>query len=153
LVADPRAYLEGGPVVIGPRKMYGLAGLFGVPGLALLASCAFLGQVDGERLAMGVGLLVGAAVWLGWSLLLRGHELALHPDGVEVRYRGAVVWAPWALFHADGAPFVPDADSPLAGLTLPVNPEAVPFVRLVRDGTTVAYGAQVQGRQWRWDGS
>src|SRR5262249_45267143 len=87
------------------------------------------------------------------SLLLRGHELVLHPDGVEVCYRGTAVWAPWALFHADGAPFVPETDSPLVGLTLPVNPDAVPFVRLLRDGTTAAYGAQAQARQWRFDGS
>src|SRR5262249_54941951 len=90
------------------------------------------------------------AVWLGWSLFLRGHALVLTAEGVEVAYRGATVWAPWALFNVDGGPFVPEADSPRAGLTLPVSAEAVPFVELRRDGVVVACGAQVGGPQWRF---
>jgi hypothetical protein len=150
LLYDPRAYLGAGPVLIGPRRMYGLTALFALPGLALLASWIWAGRTDGERLALGVALLLGAAVWLGWSLLLRGHELALLPDGIEVRYRGSVVWAPWALFNADGSPVVPPSDSPRLGLTLPIAPEAVPFVELRRDDSVVACGAQVQAPQWRF---
>src|SRR5262249_19517679 len=120
LLADPRAYLEGGPLAFGPRRMYGLAALFALPGVALLVSCALTGHPDGERIALGVALLVGSAVWFGWSLLMRGHEIVLHPDGVEVSYRGSTVWAPWALFNVAGRPFVADADSPTVGLTLPV---------------------------------
>jgi hypothetical protein len=47
----------------------------------------------------------------------------------------------------DGNPFVPDADSPRVGLTLPVDPEAIPFVELRRDDTPVAHGAEVKARQ------
>jgi hypothetical protein len=148
LLYDPRAYLQAAPVVIGPRRMYGLAALFALPGIALLASCAAVGKGDGERLALGIGLLVGGSVWLLWSLLMRGHSLVLHPDGVEVKYLDTAVWCPWALFNVEGAPFVPEGDSPRTGMTLPVASEAVPFVELRRHEAAVAHGAEVRGRQW-----
>src|SRR5262245_58518953 len=89
---------------------------------------------------MGVGLLLGASVWLGWSLRLRGHELVLHPEGVEVKCRDTAVWCPWALFNTDGAPGVPEADDPRVGVILPVAAEAVPFVELRRHEAPVAQG-------------
>ena len=150
LLYDPRAYLGASPVVVGPRRMYGLAALFALPGLAFLAAWVWAGRVDAERLALGVALLLGSAIWLSWSLLLRGHELVLLPDGIEVRYRGSVVWAPWALFNVAGSPIVPQSDSPRLGLTLPIAPEAVPFVELRREGSVVACGAAVQAPQWRF---
>ncbi|MGH7226435.1 MAG: hypothetical protein ACRELF_24735, partial [Gemmataceae bacterium] len=148
LVENPRAYLAEGPLMIGPRQMYGLAFLFGFAGSAILLSCVALGQPDGERLALGIGLLVGASVWLGWSLMMRGHSLVLHPEGVEIKYRETTVWCPWALFNVDGQAFVPDADSPRVGLTLPVATEAIPFVELRREDTPIAHGAEVKARQW-----
>jgi hypothetical protein len=150
---DPRAYLTEAPLAFGARRMYRLALLFALPGVALLLSCLGPLGPQAERLAMGVGLLAGASVWLLWSLMLRGHEIVLHPDGVEVSYRGESVWAPWALFNVDGEGFVPEADSPRAGLILPVAPEAVPYVELRRDGVVCACGRQVEGRQWRFSGS
>jgi hypothetical protein len=147
---DPAGYLGAAPVTIGPRKMYGLAALFGLPGAACLLWCVARGEWDGEVLVMGIGLLLGAAVWLGWSLMMRGHELVLHPEGVEFYYRDTSVWCPWALFNAEGEPFVPDTDSPRAGLTLPVAAEAVPFVELRRSGAPVAFGAQVRARQFQF---
>jgi hypothetical protein len=152
LLRDPRAYLQAGPVVVGPRRMYGLAALFALPGLALLASCA-LGDKDlGERLALGIALLVGASLWLGWSVMLRGHSLVLSAEGVEVRYRDTAVWCPWALFNVEGEPFVPEGDSPRQGLTLPVAPGAVPFLELRRTDSAVSHGAQVQSRQLQFTG-
>jgi hypothetical protein len=150
LLHDPAAYLREAPVSVGPRKMYGLAALFGLAGAALLLSCAVTGWADGERVALGIGLLLGASVWLGWSLRMRGHEMVLHPDGVEVKYRDTAVWCPWAVFNVEGKPFVPDADSPRVGLTLPVAPEAVPFVELRRHEAPVAHGAQVRAPQWQF---
>jgi hypothetical protein len=147
LLERPAPYLAGRPVTVGPRRMYGLAALFGVAGAAFLLSCV-LGPLSGERLALGVGLLVGGSVWLGWSLLMRGHELVLRHDGVEVKYLDTTVWCPWALFNADGKPVVADSDSPRVGLTLPVNPDAVPFVELRRNEAPVAHGAEVKTRQW-----
>jgi hypothetical protein len=151
LLQDPHAYLSEAPLALGPPRMYGLAGMFAVPGICFLLSCV-LGKPDGERLAMGIGFLVGSAVWLGWSLLLRGHELVLNPDGIEVVFRESVVWAPWALFHVEGEPFVPESDSPRTGLMLPVNPAAVPYVELRRGGMVVAHGLQVSGPQWLFNG-
>jgi hypothetical protein len=149
LLNDPRAVLTREPVTIGPRQMYGLAFLFGLGGTAFLLSCVLAGQGDGERLALGIGLLIGASVWLGWSLKLRGHSLVLHPEGVEVRYRDTAVWCPWAVFNVDGHAFVPDADSPRVGLTLPVASEAIPFVELRREDSPISNGSQVRGRQWQ----
>ena len=151
LMRDPHAYLSEAPLAFGPRRMYKLALLFALPGVAFLLSCVFA-KPDGERLALGIGFLVGASVWLGWSVLLRGHELVLHPDGVEVVYRDASVWAPWALFHVEGQPFVPESDSPRSGLTAPINARAIPYVELRRGGTVAARGMQVQGRQWYFTG-
>ena len=151
LLHDPRAYLAQEPVTIGPRQMYGLAFLFGFAGGAFLLSCVLTGQRDGERMALGIGLLCGASVWLGWSLMMRGHSLVLHPDGVEVKYRDTTVWCPWSVFNVvDGHAFVPDADSPRVGLTLPVAEESVPFVELRREDTPIAHGTQVRARQWQF---
>ncbi|MGH7170756.1 MAG: hypothetical protein ACRELG_10795 [Gemmataceae bacterium] len=154
LVENPRAYLLQEPLTIGPRQMYGLAALFGFAGLAFLLSCLLIapadrGEVLGERLALGIGLLLGASVWLGWSLRMRGHSLVLHPDGVEVQYRETTVWCPWALFNVDGHAFVPGGDSPRVGLTLPVATAAIPYVELRREGTPIAHGVEVKAAQWQ----
>ena len=119
LLDNPAGYLGAGPIVVGPRRMYGLAALFAVPGVAFLLSYIF-GQRDPERIALGVGMLIGSAVWLGWSLWTRGHALILHPDGVEVKHHDSTVWCPWALFNVAGVPHVPDVDSPFTGLILPI---------------------------------
>ncbi len=150
LVRDPARYLGDGPVVIGPRRAYGFAALFGVLGAACLVSCAVSGVWRDERLLIGVGLLIGSSVWLGWSLRLRGHALVLQPDGVEVRYLDTVVWCPWALFNAPGPPVVPEGDNPRVAVILPVAPEAVPFVELRRNEAPVAHGAQVKAPQFRF---
>ncbi|MFO0845344.1 MAG: hypothetical protein U0797_23665 [Gemmataceae bacterium] len=146
LLDDPHAYLSEAPLAIGPRRMYGLAWLFALPGVALLLSCVVQGKPDGERLAMGVGLLLGAGVWAGWSMLMRGHEMVLHHDGVEFNHFDTTVWAPWALFRVEGRPFVPDSDSPRAGLTLPIDPKVVPHVHQHRLGVSLAWGRRVDGR-------
>jgi hypothetical protein len=147
LLHDPRTFLGREPLTIGPRQMYGLAFLFGFAGMALLLSSFLLGPDEGERLALGIGLLLGGGIWLGWSLLMRGHALVLRPDGVEVNYHDTTVWCPWALFNVDGHAFVPDADSPRVGLTLPVAVEAIPYIELRRDDTPIAHGAAVKARQ------
>ncbi len=153
LLYDPLAYLRAGPVVIGPRRLYRLAALFALPGIALALSSVKRDPEAVERLALGVALVVGGSVWLFWSLLLRGHSLVLHPEGVEVRYTRTSVWCPWALFNAEGEPFVPETDSPRLGLTVPVWREAIAFVELRRDETTIAHGTQVSARQFRFAGS
>lgn len=147
---DPAAYLAAAPVVVGPRRMYGLAALFGAAGSALLIACIVTGVWNDERFLLGIGLWVGAAFWLGWSLRLRGHSLVLRPDGVEVRFLNSVVWCPWALFNADGAPIVPAGDNPQVGLILPVAAEAAPFVELRRDDSLVAQGAAVRAPHLRF---
>jgi hypothetical protein len=158
LVEEPRTYLTQEPLTIGPRQMYGLALLFGLGGAALLLSCLFLapanrGEALGERLALGIGLLLGGCVWLGWSLRMRGHSLLLHPEGVEIKYRDRSVWCPWALFNVDGHAFVAGSDSPRVGLTLPIAATAVPYVELRRDDTPIAHGVEVRAPQWYFLGA
>src|SRR4051812_1725125 len=82
LLLDPATYLGQAPVEIGPRRAYGLAALFGAFGAAFLVACMVSGVWRDERLLMAIGLLIGASVWLGWSLKLRGHSLLLRPEGV-----------------------------------------------------------------------
>ena len=154
MLHDPRGYLIEEPLTIGPRQMYGLAGLFGFFGGALLLSCLLIAPADraellGERLALGIGLMLGAGVWLGWSLRMRGHALVLRPEGVEINYRDTTVWCPWALFNVEGHAFVPGGDNPRVGLTLPVATEAIPFVELRRDDTPIAHGAEIKATQWQ----
>src|SRR3984885_1678738 len=105
LQRNPAAYLQEGSVVIGPRQMYGLAALFGVAALGCFGYSVWQGEFDPEAVSIGIGLALGAMVWLGWSLMMRGHELTLLPDGVEFRYHDSVVWCPWALFNGGGMPF------------------------------------------------
>ena len=144
---SPADYLGIGPVVIGPRRMYGLAFLFAVPGVALLLAY-FYGKPDPERIALGVGLLLGSMVWFGWSLWARGHALVLQRDGVEVKHHGLSVWCPWAVFNAAGEPHVPEVDSPFSGLILPVAADALPFIELRKDESVIAHGLQVRGPQF-----
>src|SRR5262249_53560034 len=136
LLDSPHIYLSEAPLAFGSRRMFGLAILFALPAIAFLVSCALyppnLAKGEGDRLALGIGLLIGSCIWLGWSLMLRGHELVMHPEGVEVIFLDTTVWAPWALFHVEGQPFVPESDSPRAGLTLPINARAIPYVELRR---------------------
>jgi hypothetical protein len=150
---DPAAYLKAGTVEIGPRKAYRLAALFGAFGIAFLVACAVSGAWRDERFLLGIGLLIGAVVWLAWSLRMHGHSLLLRPDGVEVRYRDTVVWCPWALFNTTGHPIIPEGDSPQVAIILPVVEEAVPFVELRRNETPVAYGSQIKVPQFRFSGA
>lgn len=150
LLRDPAGYLREGTVAIGPRQMYGLAALFGIGAAGLFGYSVWEGEFDPEAVSMGIGMALGGLVWLGWSLLMHGHELVLLPDGVEFRYRDTVVWCPWSLFNIGGAPFVPDADNPRAGLTLPVDPEAMPYVVLRRDDSPIAHGVEVRTRQFHF---
>ena len=153
LLRDPAGYLHEGPVVVGPRQMYGLAAIFGIAALGCFGYSVWQGEFDPEAIAIGIGLALGALVWLAWSLMMRGHELMLLTDGVEFRYRDTVVWCPWALFNSGGVPFVPDADNPRTGLTLPVDAEMIPFVVLRRDEAPVAHGVEVKARQFRFTGA
>src|SRR5712692_8054799 len=93
LLEDPAAYLGIGPVVIGPRRMYRLAALFAIPGIGFILSYVF-GTRDPERIALGIGMLLGSSIWFGWSLWARGDSLILHRDGVEVKYHEVSAWCP-----------------------------------------------------------
>jgi hypothetical protein len=146
---DPSAYLKAKPIEIGPRRAYGLAGIFGAIGAGFLLACVVSGVWNDERLLLGIGMLIGASVWLGWSLRLRGHSLLLKAEGVEFRYFDSVVWCPWAVFNTDGEPIVPAGDNPRAGLILPVSPEALPFIELRRHDAAVAHGSQIRAAQFR----
>jgi hypothetical protein len=147
LLERPAEYLGVGPVVFGPRRMYGLALLFALPGVAFILAYVF-GKHDAERIALGIGMLMGSAVWLGWSLWARGHALVLQRDGVEVKHHDLTVWCPWALFNAPGEPHVPDVDSPFTGLIQPVAADAVPFIELRRAESVIAHGGQVRAPQF-----
>jgi hypothetical protein len=149
LLYDPAAYLKAAPVTFGPRRMWGLAACFLLAGVAFLVSVWYTGPTpsNGERLALGFGLALGGIVWLALSLMMHGHWLVLHPEGVEVKYGDTAVWCPWALFNSDGDPYIPQSDSPMLGMALPINPEAVPYIELRRNDAPTAHGVQVKAPQ------
>ena len=151
LLYNPAEYLAIGPLVFGPRRMYGIAALFAVPGIVLVGAF-FLVKRDPELIALGIGLLLGSSIWFGWSVTSRGHQVSLQKDGVEFRYFESSVWCPWALFNAAGAPHVPELDSPQVAVILPVAAEAIPFVELRRAESVVAHGAAVRSPQFRFLG-
>jgi hypothetical protein len=152
LMYNPTGYLGEEPLAIGPRRMYGLAGVFAAGGVAFLLAAGLAGNWRDERVLLGIGLLLGSMVWVSWSMRLRGHQIVLHPDGVEIKYFDSVVWCPWALFDADGPALVPEGDNPQVGLTLPVAATAVPYVELRRNDSVVAHGAKVRALQMRFTG-
>ena len=94
LLEDPAAYLGVGPVVVGPRRMYRLAALFAIPGIAFIVAYAF-GTVVGAWLAWKRGTWVEALTipsvlalraapefWLGMVLLaFFGFKLGWLPAG------------------------------------------------------------------------
>jgi len=147
LVDDPRRYLADGPLLFGPRRYFGLAALFGLPGLAVLGLYA-AEPAETERLAVGVALLIGAAIWLYYSLGSAGHSLFLGPDGVEVRYRDTAVFCPWDLFDVDGEVWVAAGmESPTAGVTVPVSPAAVDHVVWRRGVVELGRGLKIRAPQ------
>ncbi len=152
LLEDPAAYLGVGPIVFGPQRMYALAAVFAVPGVAFILAYIF-GKHDPERIALGVGMLLGSGVWFGWSVSAHGHSLILHREGVEVKYHDLAVWCPWALFNTDRVPHVPEVDSPFSGTILPVVSEMLPFIELRRAESVIAHGAEVKTRQFIFAGA
>jgi hypothetical protein len=146
LAANPRNYLTEGPLLFGPRRFYGLAAFFAVPGIIILILWGVAPQ-ETERLALGIALLIGASVWFFFSLASAGHSLFLGPDGVEIRYRDTTVFCPWDLFDVDGTPWTPEQDTPSSGLALPVSAVAVPMVVWRRGMVELARGMAVRAPQ------
>lgn len=146
LAADPRNYLTEGPLLFGPRSFYGLAALFGLPGVVLLISWR-MDPAEYERLALGVAMLLGGSVWLFYSLAAAGHSLFLGPDGVEIRYRDTTVFCPWDLFDVDGEPWSPQNDDPAVGMTMPVAPVAVSLAVWRRGMVELARGMNIRAPQ------
>lgn len=147
LATDPRRYLLQGPLLFGPRRYWGLAAIFGVPGLIILALW-WVQPTEYERLALGIALLIGAAIWLVFSLGSAGHSLFLGPDGVEIRYRDTVVYCPWDLFDVDGEVWTAAGqEHPTAGVTVPISPAAVPMVVWRRGVVELGRGMKIRAPQ------
>jgi len=165
LLAEPARRLSEEPITIGPRKKYVATLLLGfalaIPNwmwiLVLFASFRddkkgpLLERPDGPfllALLLGVvlGVLVGTTLVAWW--ILRGGQMMLTSEGVELRYRQSVVSCPWSLFLADGEPLKRGAGDVL----LPVQPKAVPLVELYQRGNLRAQGKAIKSRQLRFKG-
>jgi hypothetical protein len=75
--------------------------------------------------------------------LVRGGSMTLNERGVELLYRGKVVFCPWALFNTPGQPFSPAADR----VVFPVAPSALGLVAARQHGSLVAEGIRVRTPQ------
>ncbi len=158
LLLDPRGTLAGQPVTIGPARRYGSAFLIGLLALvfgSVLTLCLVVLLVRPVAAGRGLALLLvpialcAALVLLClWLIvrLLRGAEMVLSEEGVELRYRGTEVACPWALFNVAGQPFQPRRDRVL----VPVAAAAVPFVEARRHGFRVESGPRIRTPQLRF---
>jgi hypothetical protein len=160
LLCEPRETLTGREILIGPARRYATGIFWGlVTALAgwFLAVLVLLLAFNPQRAAPGrqgpVGILLlillfavlpGAVVFA--FQFVRGGQMALKGRGVELRFRGKVVFCPWALFNTPGQPFSPAADR----VVLPVAPQAVPLVEARYHGTLLAAGLRVNTQQWRF---
>jgi hypothetical protein len=153
---DPATYLAAESVVIEPFRRRALGVLLGLLlALGLWVLCIMALQllfpvaprvILRRRLLLGLALilpltLLAGCVWLMFRWL-RGGEMRLTRDGVELLYGNQTFYCPWSLFNKEGQVFIPDP----SWFHLPVHPEAVPFVRLVRDDQVVASGLQIKTR-------
>ena len=146
LATNPREYLTEGPLLFGPRRFFGLTVLFGLPGLLFLVLWQ-QGIAETDGLAMGIALLIGAGIWLVYSIATAGHSLYLGPEGVEIRYLDTTVYCPWDLFDVNGEPWSGGKDSPSAGLAVPVASAIVPMVVWRRGVIELARGAGIRAPQ------
>jgi hypothetical protein len=153
LLLDPHRELQGRAVVIGPARRYGRAIFLGlifgflawwaaVVLLMLAHNGAPAARPASSFLLVLLVLFPAASIYvmLRW---VRGGEVTLRENEVELSYRGTVVVCPWALFHTAGQPFNPDPDR----IVLPVVAAAVPLVQARRDGDVVAEGLRVNTPQ------
>jgi hypothetical protein len=152
LLARPAAVLGRQPLRIGPAPLHRL-GLLAVPTGAIvgvLAPALFTRNWDGQvaRIGLVVGLLLGLLL-LVVALLRRRLEVLLGKEGVEFWHGRRSVWCPWALFSAPGNVLV-NSDRLIDCLTLPVSPQAVPYVELRQDELCQAQGARVKTATFRF---
>jgi hypothetical protein len=150
LLLDPHQELKGRAVVVGPARKIGralflgfLLGLFAWWAVAFVLLVVLKGQGAAFSLVMVFMAVLPAA---GMSLMVRwvrGGEMILRENAVELKYRGTVVVCPWAVFRMAGQPFSPAPDR----IVLPVVAAAVPLVQASRDGDVVAEGMRVASQQ------
>jgi len=165
LLDDPARRLNEQPITIGPRRKYAATFFLGLAlaipnwmwSLYLFASLRdekkgpLLQRPDGPfllavLLAAVLGALVATILVARW--ILRGGQMVLTPEGVELRHRRSVVSCPWSLFHTSGEPLKGGGGDVL----LPVRADAVPFVELYKRGTLQARGEAIKTRQLRFQG-
>jgi hypothetical protein len=160
VLLDPQRALAGREVVIGPANRYATAlvlGIFFACAGWLVAVVVFVLAFEpaparpGQPVDAGCFFAVLAIVLQVASILfmlqwLRGGQLVLSERGVELRYRGTVVFCPWTLFNTPGQPFPPDR----ARVVLPVAAVAVPQVEARRRDRLLAQGLRVRTRQLRF---
>jgi hypothetical protein len=146
LLAEPLAYLQAGPLAIaGVRLGMGAAWCF-FPGL-LIGYAAF--QSDKINLwaaAIGSAFMLAGLAWLAVSWWLRGRELVLHPEGVEVVAGRASVWVPWAALHVPQRAVVRD----VGGVVVPLDPAFHQAIEQRLGRAIVQRGRAVRLPGWHW---
>ena len=109
------------------------------------------------RFAILLIVLLLIPIWLGLSVG-RGGVCIFNDDGVRLIRGGKEVFCPWSLFSTSGQPVIPFVQSMIGKnasdlFELPVNPAAVAFTEIRKNGQTIANGMMVKTAQFRFRSS
>ena len=106
------------------------------------------------RFAVLLIILLLIPIWLGWSVG-RGGVCIFNDDGVRLIRGGKEVFCPWSLFSTAGQPVIHFVQSTFGKnasdlFELPVNPAAVAFTEIRKNGQAIAKGMMVKTPQFRF---
>jgi hypothetical protein len=146
LLADPATYLRSAPLGIAPAPLLSVAAWLALPGLLVLLAAFLPEKFDWLRLGVGLGLVALSVPWFITALRLRGRELLLHAEGVELVARQRSLFAPWRVFRLPHRQLSRD----VGGVVLPVDPSQHEAIELRSDRTVLARGKAVALPGWRW---
>ena len=109
------------------------------------------------RFAILLIVLLLIPIWLGLSVG-RGGVCVFNDDGVRLIRGRKEVFCPWSLFATAGQPVIHFVQSTIGTTAsdlfeLPVNPAAVPFTEIRKNGRTIAKGVMVKTPQFRFRSS
>ncbi len=106
------------------------------------------------RFAILLIFLLLIPIWLGLSVG-RGGVCIFNDDGVRLIRGGKEVFCPWSLFSTAGQPVIHFVQSTFGKnasdlFELPVNPAAVAFTEIRKNGQAIAKGMMVKTPQFRF---
>jgi len=146
LLTEPATYLRSAPLGIAPAPFGTVTAWLALPGLLVLLAAFLPEKFDWLRLGVGLGLIALSLPWLITALRLRGRQLLLHADGVELLAQHRSLFAPWRVFRLPQRQLSRD----VGGVVLPVDPSQHEAIELRSGRTVLARGKAVALPGWQW---